>query len=187
MKTKWYNLRFLVIILIFLFFNNSCQSDIMMLDRDIRYIHSFIKDASKQKITLQDGTKWGFGHISVNTPGDEVIVVYYESSLGGTVYIKGIEYNVTFLGASYNFGGTINDIMKYNDGTISYITEIDTSGKFISLDNRSDWVVRPDQRTEVKKWNKSEKVIIDMNSQFIINPRIYQMAAVQQVKIEDNK
>jgi len=172
-----------VVLLLFLIFN-ACSSDFALIDRDIRYINSRINSVGKTSIVLQDGTAWEFGHFSINTPGDEVIITYYESSLGGTAYINGIEQSVSFLGATYNDARSINDILQFNEGRLSNISNIDSSGTLIALDDSTSWIVRPDQRAEVKRWNINETIIRDNGKQFIINTRTYQMAAVQEVKKE---
>ena len=169
----------LCLIIISSLFITACSSDFAFIDRDIRYIHSSITSVSKTSIGLQDGTAWGFGHFSINTPGDEVIITYYESSLGGTAYINGIEISVDYLGTVYDPSRNINDILQFNEGRLTYISHIDSSGTFIALDDSSNWIVRPDQRSEVKKWDENELVILDNGKQFIINPRVYQMAAVK--------
>ena len=173
-----------IMVISFLFFT-ACSSDFAFVDRDIRYIHSKINTANKTSIVLQDGTVWGFGHFSINTPGNDVIITYYESSMGGTAFINGIEQSVSFLGTTYN-EGSVNDILQFNEGRLTFISNIDSSGTIISLDDSTSWIVRPDQRSEVKKWEPNETIIRDNGKQFIINPRTYQMAAVQQMKA-DNK
>jgi hypothetical protein len=165
-------------------FINTCSSDITLIYRDIRYIHSRIHSVSKTSIGLLDGTKWGFGLFSNNTPGDEVIITYYESRLDGTAYINGIEQSVSFLGTTYDNSKNINDILKFNEGRLTYISQIDSNGTIITLADSTNWIVRPDQRVEVKKWDNNERVILDKGKQFIINPRLYQMANVQRAKIK---
>ncbi len=178
---------FLISFILFILFITACSSDFAFIDRDIRYIHSRINTVEKASIILQDGTIWGFGHFSINTPGDKVIITYYDSSISGTAYINGVEYTVSFLGTSYEKSSSINDILQFNEGRISYISQIDSSGTFISLDDSTDWIVRPDQREAIKKWDNNERVILDNGKQFIVNIRIYEMAAVQEVKKEDKK
>ncbi|MCF6271356.1 MAG: hypothetical protein L3J41_16720 [Melioribacteraceae bacterium] len=182
MAQKLYKLLLNLLTISFLFLN-SCSSDFAFVDRDIRYIHSRINTVAKTSITLQDGTKWGFGRFSINTPSNEVIVTYYESSIGGTAYIDGIEKSVSFLGTIYDNSTNINDIIQFNEGRLSYISQIDSSGAVISLDDSTNWIVRPDQREAVKKWTENERVILDNGKQFIINPRIYEMAEIKQLEI----
>ena len=171
-------------IIISAIFFTACSSDFAFVDRDIRYLLSKINTANKKSIVLQDGTVWGFGHFSINTPGNEVIITYYESSLGGTAYINGIEKSVSYVGTAYDGAGSVNDILQFNEGRLSNISSIDSSGTYIALDDSSNWIVRPDQRSEVKKWQDNETIIRDNGKQFIINTRTYQMAAVQEVKKE---
>ncbi len=89
------------------------------------------------------------------------------------------------MGTAYESSGNINNILKFNEGSFSYISNIDNSGTIIVLDDSTSWIVRPDQRSEVTEWDKNERVILDNGKQFIINTRIYQMAAVQEVKKEE--
>lgn len=187
MKPTISNLLPLSSILMLILILNACSSNFPTIDRDIRYIKSRINTANKKSFVLQDGTTWGFSHFFINTPGNDVIITYYESNIGGTAYINGIQKNVTYLGAYYDNSLNVNNILKFNEGNFLYISRIDSSGTIIALDDSTNWIVRPDQRYEVKKWEMNEKIILDKGKQFIINPRIYEMANVQQVTTKDNK
>ncbi|MEN8194390.1 MAG: hypothetical protein ABFS12_16330 [Bacteroidota bacterium] len=171
--------KFILLIIALLLFD-SCSGNFTIKDRDIRYIYSRINTAGKASIILQDGTIWGFGHFVVNSPGDKVIVTYYESSLGGSAYIHGVEQSVSYLGTTYSDAGSVNDIIKFSIGKMSYISNIDSTGTVITLDDSTKWIVRPDQREGIKKWDNNENIIIDSINQLIINPRLYEMAVVQE-------
>jgi hypothetical protein len=69
MKQIISKLLFILITLSFLLIS-ACSSEFAFVDRDIRYIISKINTANKTSIVLQDGTAWGIGHFSINTPGN---------------------------------------------------------------------------------------------------------------------
>ena len=174
--------KIISLVVLFAVITYSCSSDFAYNDVNVRFIQSTINQAKKSSIILQNVIIWGFGHFSINTPGDRIIITYYESSVAGTAYLNGVAKSVSYLGTTYSGGGSINDIMQYNEGRFKFITQIDTSGTFVSLDDNTNWIVRPDLRANAKKWKKDDKVILDNGKNFIANPRLNEIIIVKEIK-----
>ncbi len=151
---------------------------------EIRYIVDKIISTTKKSITLNGGTIWGMNHFIIDMPQDDIIVIFGEATLMGIAYINGSEKNVTFLGTKYGGPGNTNDILKYRTGSLSYITNTDTSGALIELQDTTYWYVRPDQRNDVKDWAIGERVILDSSEKFIINLRFNEVVSVIKAEIK---
>ena len=104
------------------------------------------------------------------------------ASISGTIYLNGVEQSVSYLGTTYDGRGSINDILQFNEGRFKFVSHIDSSATFVTLDDSTKWIIKPDMRKEAKKWTKDDKVILGNTKTFIANPRTNQIAIVRQVK-----
>ncbi len=151
---------------------------------EIRYIKSIIQITTKKSFTLNGGTIWGVNHFLIDMPGDDVTVIYSESTLMAIAYISGTEKNVDFLGTTYDQSRNPNDILRYRTGRLSYIEVIDSSGMLIQLTDSTYWYVNPDHRDDVKNWDEGDRILLDSSENFILGLRSNEVASVVQAEVK---
>jgi len=175
--------KLFLIILSFLILQSISQAqNASFITKEIKYIISRVSSVNKSIMTLQDGTIWEVNRfLLMASPNSDVIVVFNELGYSGIAYIDGTEMNAAFLGTTYND----NEVIKYNWGSINYITEIDSSGILITFEDSTVWMVHPEQRESVTTWEPVEKIVLDRSEQFIINLRMSELITVAKIDKEE--
>ncbi len=179
MKTKKI---FLVISLFFIVSLISCASQSTLIDssmRRITYINGLIHNIDRKVVTLSDGSIWILNRFLVTSNMSEVLIVLYEDSLQGFMYVNGNKYFLKPKRINDNFDTNTGILSRRTRGYLTIIKSIDMNVGTITLFGDTEWRISGYYQDVVKNWRAGTDIMISNDNTWAINLPTYTQAEIK--------